>query len=230
MYYNKLRKIETNGHVEALVTPTTTIKRHPERAAYDRDTIDAILDEGLFGHAGIVSDGQPFVIPMLYARAGDVLYLHGSPASRLLSAFADGARVSFTVTLLDGLVLARSAFRHSLNYRSVVAIGATRAIHERAEKLAALRAIVDHVVPGRSGEVRGPSDAELLVTGVVALDLERASAKIRTGPPADKPGDYGIETWAGVLPLELRPGDPVPDGSCSLPPADSVLTYRRGRE
>jgi nitroimidazol reductase NimA-like FMN-containing flavoprotein (pyridoxamine 5'-phosphate oxidase superfamily) len=210
------------------VTRTTTIKRHPERAAYDRDTIDAILDEGLVGHAGIVSDGQPYVIPMLYARAGDLLYLHGAPASRLLSTLAHGARVSFTVTLVDGLVLARSAFRHSVNYRSVVVIGETRAVRERAEKLAALRAIVDHVVPGRFDEVREPSDAEFLVTDVVVLELERASAKIRTGPPADKPGDHGIETWAGVLPLALRPGDPIADGSCSLPVPDSLIRYSRG--
>lgn len=204
-----------------------TVRRHPERAAYDRATIDAILDEGLVGHAGFLVDGRPFVMPMLYARHGDTLYLHGSPKSRLLTAAAQGAPVCFTVTLLDGIVLARSAFRHSLNYRSVVAQGQARAVRDPEEKQLALRRLVDHVLRGRSDEVRGPSDPELKVTEVVAVDLHEASAKARSGPPGDNPSDYSLPVWAGVLPLGLSVGDPVPEERCQVPAPALLRHYRR---
>jgi hypothetical protein len=205
-----------------------TVRRHPERAAYDRETIDAILDEGLVGHLGLVADGQPCVIPMLYARSGDTLYLHGAPVSRLLSALGDGGGFCFTVTLVDGLVLARSAFRHSLNYRSVVVFGDARFVRDEAEKLAALEAIVEHVLPGRSQDVRGPSEPELKVTEVAALDLVDASAKVRTGPPADNASDLSLPAWAGELPLGLSTGPPIPDSRCSVPAPAALRRYRRG--
>jgi len=215
LYYNKVS--------------TATVRRHPERAAYDRETIDAILDEGLVGHVGLICDGQPFVMPMLYARRGEHLYLHGSPKSRLLSAVAEGARICFTVTLLDGLVLARSAFHHSLNYRSVVVLGQGRAVRKGEEKQAALRTLVDHVMTGRSEQVRGPSEPELKVTEVVVLDLREASAKVRTGPPVENPNDYTLPVWAGELPLELAVGVPAPDSRCQVPEPPTLKAYRRGR-
>ncbi len=211
-----------------MAPPQTTVRRHPERAAYDRDTIDAILDEGLVGHLGFVADERPYVIPMLYARDGDTLYLHGAPASRLLGTLADGVRFCFTVTLVDGLVLARSAFHHSLNYRSVVVHGEARAITDRDEKLAALAALVEQVVPGRGEEARPPSTAELKVTEVIALELHDASAKVRTGPPVDSRPDLALPVWAGELPLVLRAGEPVPDAHCSVPEPAGLRSYRRG--
>jgi nitroimidazol reductase NimA-like FMN-containing flavoprotein (pyridoxamine 5'-phosphate oxidase superfamily) len=209
--------------------PAATVRRHPERAAYDRATVDAILDEGLVGHLGFVADGQPFVMPMLYARRQDTLYLHGSPKSRLLSIAGQGASVCFTVTLLDGLVLARSAFKHSLNYRSVVVLGQARAVRDPDEKQLALRTLVDHVMSGRSEAVRGPSDPELKVTQVVALDLREASAKARSGPPLDNPNDYSLPVWAGVLPVGLAVGDPVPEERCQVPEPAGLRQYRRHR-
>jgi uncharacterized protein len=211
-------------------TPQTTVRRHPERAAYDRETIDAILDEGLVGHLGFVADERPYVIPMLYARVGDRLYLHGAPASRLLGTLADGVRFCFTVTLVDGLVLARSAFHHSLNYRSVVVVGEGRAVTERDEKLSALEALVEHVLPRRTEEARGPSSAELKVTEVIALELRDASAKVRTGPPVDNRQDLSLPVWAGQLPLGVVPGDPIPDAGCSVPEPPGLRSYRRGDE
>jgi len=208
-------------------SPASTVRRHPERAAYDRATVEAILDEGLVGHLGFVADGRPFVIPMLYARRQDTLYLHGSPKSRLLSSAGQGASVCFTVTLLDGLVLARSAFRHSLNYRSVVVLGQARAVSDPDEKQLALRTVVDHVMSGRSEEVRGPSAPELKVTEVVALDLREASAKCRSGPPLDNPNDYALPVWAGVLPLGLSAGEPVPEERCQVPEPADLRQYRR---
>jgi len=210
-------------------TPRTTVRRRAGRGSYDRDTIDAILDEGLVGHAGIVGDGQPYVIPVLYARDGQRLYLHGSPLSRLLGTLAEEVRMCFTVTLLDGLVLARSAFHHSMNYRSAVVLGTCRAVRDRDEKLAALRAIVEHVVPGRSAEARGPSDQELEATEVVALAIEEASAKLRSGPPVDAGADYTLPVWAGELPLSLAVGAPVADERCTVPVPGYVHSYGRGR-
>jgi hypothetical protein len=217
LYYNK---------VEA--APQTAVRRHPERAAYDRDTIEAILDEGLVGHLGFVSAEQPYVLPMLYVRDGDTLYLHGAPASRLLETLAGRVRFCFTVTLLDGLVLARSAFRHSLNYRSVVVLGEGRAVTQADEKRVALEALVEHVLTGRPSDVRGPSVAELKATEVIALALEQASAKVRSGPPVDSRGDLSLPVWAGELPLTLAAGDPIPDPHCSVPEPAALRGYRRG--
>jgi nitroimidazol reductase NimA-like FMN-containing flavoprotein (pyridoxamine 5'-phosphate oxidase superfamily) len=175
--------------------------------------VHAILDEGLVAHVGIVQDGQPFVVPMVYARDGERLLLHGSPASRLLRTLAGGAPVSVNVTLLDALVLARSTFHHSMNYRSVTVLGNAVEVAERAEKLAALERIVEHVVPGRSADARGPSEKELAGTLVVALALDECSAKIRTGPPRDDAEDLELDVWAGNLPLVQRfgPPEPAPD-------------------
>jgi nitroimidazol reductase NimA-like FMN-containing flavoprotein (pyridoxamine 5'-phosphate oxidase superfamily) len=190
-------------------TERTRVRRLPERAAYDRETVHAILDEGFVCHVGFVADGQPYVIPTGYARAGENLYLHGSTGSRL--GLRPGMPVCVTVTLLDGLVLARSAFHHSMNYRSVTVLGRTRPVTDPGEKEAALRAFVEHVVPGRSDEVRGGDGRELAATAVLAVPLEEVSAKVRTGPPKDDEEDYALPVWAGVLPLALVPGDPVPD-------------------
>jgi nitroimidazol reductase NimA-like FMN-containing flavoprotein (pyridoxamine 5'-phosphate oxidase superfamily) len=188
------------------------LRRKRERGSYDRALIDAILDEALIAHLGICEqDGQPIVIPTLHAREGDVVYCHGSVASRTLRALAAGARVCLTVSLIDGLVLARSAMHHSANYRSVMLLGSARSVEEPAEKLAALRAVVEHIVPGRWGEIRPPSEGELAATAVLALPIEEASAKVRTGAPVDDEDDYARAAWAGVIPLSLSPGVPEPD-------------------
>jgi uncharacterized protein len=208
-------------------TERTRIRRLPERAAYDRATVHAILDEGFLCHVGFVADGQPYVIPTGYARVGETLYLHGSTGSRL--GLRSGMDVCVTVTLLDGLVLARSAFHHSMNYRSVMAIGRTRPITDPEEKDAALAALVDHIVPGRSDAVRGGSRRELAATAVLALPLAEVSAKVRTGPPIDDEPDYDLPVWAGVLPLRQVAGTPVPDGALdpALAVPDHVAAWRR---
>ncbi len=187
--------------------------------------IEAILDEGLVGHVAFVHEGQPYAMPMLYARGPEAVYLHGSPLSRLLGGLAEGVAMCLTVTLLDGLVLARSAFHHSLNYRSVVALGEGRPITDSAEKREALRRVVDRVAPGRSDDVRGPSDQELAATDVVALSVHEASAKVRSGPPVDASEDYRLPVWAGELPLELRPGAPVADARCRSPLPAYLTTF-----
>jgi uncharacterized protein len=199
------------------------LRRRRERGSHDRDVIEAILDEALVAHLGIAEpDGQPIVIPTLHARCGEVVYCHGSAASRTLRALRDGVRACLTVSLLDGLVLARAAMHHSANYRSVMIFGVARAIDDPAEKRAALRAIVEHIVPGRAEHVRGPSDSELKATTVLALPIEEASAKIRTGPPIDDEEDHALDVWAGVLPLLTRAGSPQPDpalrAGIALPP------------
>jgi nitroimidazol reductase NimA-like FMN-containing flavoprotein (pyridoxamine 5'-phosphate oxidase superfamily) len=178
------------------------VRRHPERGVYDRAVIDAILDEALYAHVGFVVDGQPYVIPMLHARAGDVLYLHGSSASRLLRHGGSGLPVCATATLIDGLVLAHSVFDHSLNYRSVVVLG-TATLVDGDEKLAALRAFTEHVAPGRWDEARRPNATELKATSVLSLQLDEASAKVRSGPPKDNPDDLGLDVWTGVVPIHL---------------------------
>lgn len=203
------------------------MRRRSGRGSYDRAVIDAILDEGIVGHVGIVADGQPFVIPVLYARDGEVIYIHGSPLSRLLGTLADGVAMCLTVTLLDGLVLARSAFHHSLNYRSVVVLGDGYAVHDGDHKRAALRTVVEHVARGRSDEVRGPSEQELDATEVVAICIREVSAKIRSGPPVDASEDLHIPVWAGELPLSLVPGSPVPDAGCDQPVPEYVQAYAR---
>src|SRR5581483_1345321 len=192
-------------------TPRVTVRRRAGRGSYDRAVIDAILDEGLVGHVGFVADGQPYVIPVLYARENESIYIHGSPLSRLLGQLREAVPMCLTVTLLDGVVFARSAFHHSLNYRSVVVLGEGRVISDPEEKHAALRRVVDHVARGRSDEVRGPSAKELKATEVVAIAIREASAKIRSGPPVDSAKDRSIAVWAGELPLSLTPGEPVPD-------------------
>jgi uncharacterized protein len=204
------------------------VRRRAGRGRYDRATIDAILDEGLVAHVGIVSEGQPYVIPVLYARRAGRIYLHGSPLSRLVRRLAEGVPMCLTVTLLDGLVLARSAFHHSMNYRSVVVLGHGRAVRDYHEKQEALRVIVERMVPGRADDARGPSEKELDATEVVALEIDEASAKIRTGPPVDAAEDYSLPVWAGVVPLGLRVGDPVADDRCSVPVPGYVTGWRRG--
>jgi nitroimidazol reductase NimA-like FMN-containing flavoprotein (pyridoxamine 5'-phosphate oxidase superfamily) len=187
----------------------TRVKRLPARAAYERATIDAILDEGLVCHVGFTLDGQPFVIPTAYARVGDALFVHGSAASRMLRGLASGLPACVTVTLIDGLVLARSAFHQSMNYRSVVILGVATLIAEPEEKLRALEAIVDHLIPGRWAEVRPPNEQELKATSVLRLPLTEASAKLRTGGPLDDAEDMALPCWAGVLPLRLAASAPI---------------------
>jgi len=212
-------------------TPRTRVKRLPKRGHYDAETIHRILDGNLVCHVGFVEDGQPTVIPIGYARDGDRLILHGSSASRMLLAIASGAPVCVTVTQLDGLVLARSAFHHSMNYRSVVIFGKGRAIEAPAQKMAAVKRFVDHVLPGRWDDVRAPNETEMKATLVVEIPIDESSAKIRTGPPVDDDEDYARPTWAGVLPLTLTPGAPLADerllDGVDLPAY--LERYRRGR-
>ena len=210
-------------------TAATTLHRKPERGGYERVQAYAVLDEALIAHVGVVIDGQPFVIPMVFGRDGDRLLLHGSVASRLLRALDDGVSVCATVTLLDGLVLAHAQKNHSVNYRSVVILGTARRLRgERAA--AALSQIVDHVVPGRSTEARPANAAELRETTVLELAIEEASTKVRTGPPATpSEDDRGLDVWTGVLPLDLVPGTPVPAHreSGAGPVAPSIAPWRR---
>ena len=191
-------------------TERTTVRRLPARAAYDRSLIHAILDEGLICHVGFVADGRPFVIPTIHVRMGDRLYIHGSPASRMLKAMALGVEVCVTVTLIDGLILARSAFHHSMNYRSVVLFGQAVAVDDPAEKARVLQVLAEHLVPGRWRDIRVPTPGELKATSVLSLPIDEASAKVRTGPPVDDEADYVLPTWAGVLPLTIAAGEPVP--------------------
>lgn len=201
------------------------VRRHSERGRYDAETVHAILDAGFVGHLAFVQDGQPIAVPMLYARAGDVLYLHGSPQSRAVGLAGEGVRLCLTVTHVDGLVLARSHFHHSVNYRSVVVMGEGRVVDERVEKLDAMRRLVEHIVPGRAEDARGPSDGELKATEMVAMTIDEASAKIRTGPPIDTGRDLELPVWAGVLPLSVVAGEPIADAGCPLP----VPEYVRAR-
>jgi uncharacterized protein len=192
-------------------TSRTTLKRLPKRGSHEREVIDRILDEGFICHVGFVVDGQPFVIPTGYARVQDNLIVHGSQASRMLRALGQGIDVCVTVTLIDGLVLARSAFHHSMNYRSVVIFGRASVIEGREEKLQALFALSEHMIPGRWKDVREPSEEELKQTTVLSLPIEEGSAKIRTGPPLDDEEDYELPVWAGVIPLKLGADKPVAD-------------------
>ncbi len=197
-------------------TERTTVRRLPARAAYDRPLIHAILDESLICHVGFVVDGRPFVIPTIHVRVGERLYMHGSPASRMLKALAGGVEVCVTVTLVDGLVLARSAFHHSMNYRSVVLFGMAQAVDDADEKARVLQALAEHLVPGRWRDVRVPTPGELKATSVLSLPIDEASAKVRTGPPVDDEDDYALPIWAGVLPLNLAAGAAVPCPRLSL--------------
>jgi len=195
----------------AAPTARTRVVREPQRAIYDRPTIYRILDEGFICHVGFVLDGQPFVIPTSYGRHGDVLYIHGSAASRMLRNGAAGIPVCVTVTLLDGLVLARSIFNHSMNYRSVVVLGTATAIDDRDAKLAALQILSEHIIPGRWKDSRQPNEKELKATTVLRLPIEEFSAKVREGAVVDDEEDYSFATWAGIIPLATVAGDPLDD-------------------
>jgi nitroimidazol reductase NimA-like FMN-containing flavoprotein (pyridoxamine 5'-phosphate oxidase superfamily) len=206
------------------------VRRKRERASYDRGVIDAILDEALIAHLGIVDEtGQPFVIPTLHARRGDVVYCHGSTASRTLRALAAGAPACLTVSLLDGLVLARAAMHHSANYRSAMLIGQATIVEDPAEKRAALRAVVEHIVPGRWDDVRAPTENELKATSVLALPIDEASAKIRSGGPLDDEQDHALPAWAGVIPLTNTARSPEPDPRlrAGIAPPPYATAYRR---
>lgn len=192
-------------------TERTTLKRLPKRGVFDRETVYRILDEAFICHVGFVVEGRPFVVPTGYGRKDDNLYIHGSAASRMLHSLAHGIEVSVTVTLLDGLVLARSAFHHSMNYRSVMIFGAASLVEDEEEKLEALRVISEQIIPGRWDEVRPPNPSELKQTKVLRLPLAEVSAKVRTGPPLDDEEDYALAVWAGEVPLRLIASEPVAD-------------------
>ncbi|MEM9804454.1 MAG: pyridoxamine 5'-phosphate oxidase family protein [Cyanobacteria bacterium P01_D01_bin.56] len=192
-------------------TARTQVKRVPKRGQYDLETVCSILDAGLICHVGFAVEGQPFVIPTAYGRIENQLFIHGSPASRMLKSLQQGIDICVTVTLLDGLVLARSAMHHSMNYRSVVLFGKAELVHEREEKLQALYAFTEHVMAGRWAETRKPNEQELQGTTVLALPIDEASAKIRTGPPIDDVADYDLPHWAGVIPLRVQAGEPIVD-------------------
>jgi nitroimidazol reductase NimA-like FMN-containing flavoprotein (pyridoxamine 5'-phosphate oxidase superfamily) len=214
------------------LTERTELRRLPKRGSHELETIHGILDAAFLAHVGFNVNGQPFVIPTLFGRAGDKLYLHGSAASRMLRELETGVAACVTVTLVDGLVLARSAFHHSMNYRSVVAFGTARKIGDLEEKREALRAISEHVIRGRWNDVRGPVEKELKATAVLEFTIEEASAKIRTGPPLDDEEDYVLPMWAGILPLELTAKAPISDPrvapGAEIP--EYVRQYRNGHE
>ncbi len=208
-------------------TPRTQVRRHPERGAYDPEVVNAILDEALICHlAYVADDGSPRVIPTIHARAGDTLYLHGSAASRTMRATKTGLEVAVVATIVDGLVLSRSAANHSMNYRSVVVYGTAREVTDPGELLVVARSIVEHVIPGRSDHVRMPNDGENKETTMLAVPLTEASAKIRIGPPLDDEADLASPVWAGVLPVSLATGVPIPDGEPRDLP-EHVSHYRR---
>ncbi|HEX9004137.1 MAG TPA: pyridoxamine 5'-phosphate oxidase family protein [Blastocatellia bacterium] len=208
-------------------TPNTTLKRLPDRGEFDRQTVYKILDDAFLCHVGFAVEGQPFVIPTSFGRIGDKLYIHGSAASRMLRSLSGGIPVCVTVTLIDGLVLARSAFHHSINYRSVVMLGNASLVEDAEEKFTALRAITENIVPGRWADVREPNAQELKGTSVLSLPLVEVSAKVRTGPPKDDKEDMAIPVWAGVLPLRVAADAPINDPALSpgLEPPDYVRNY-----
>ncbi|MFN0278990.1 MAG: pyridoxamine 5'-phosphate oxidase family protein [Pyrinomonadaceae bacterium] len=206
-----------------LSTKRTRLKRLPKRGHFERETINSILDEAFICHVGFAVDGQPYVIPTGFARVGDDVYIHGSSASRMLKNLSKGIDVCVTVTFIDGLVLARSAFHHSVNYRSVVILGKAEMVIEPDEKNKALEAFTEHIIPGRWPEIRWPTELELKATTVLRLPITEASAKIRTGPPIDDEEDYSMDVWAGVLPLNLTSSQPVADDK--LDPAIKAPTY-----
>ena len=211
------------------VTDRTRLVREANRAVYDRETIYRILDEGFVCHVGFASEGQPYVIPTMYARVGDALYFHGSAASRMLRALSAGLPVCITVTLTDGLVLARSVFNHSMNYRSVVALGQAQWIDDPVEKLRALRAFTEKLIPGRWSDARQPNERELKATSILKLPLTEVSAKVRSGPVEDDPEDYALPVWAGVIPLRLLADPPLRDERCdpAIPAPAYASQYRR---
>ena len=204
-------ELDRQLHAGQAVSERSQLRRLPGRGSHEREVVYSILDAGLLAHVGFQTGGQPFVIPTLYGREGDTLYLHGSAASRMLNELAAGVPACVNVTIVDGLVLARSAFHHSINYRSVVVFGTARKIEETAGKTRALSVISEHVIAGRWQDVRRPSEKELQATTVLALSIEEASAKVRQGPPLDDEEDYALPVWAGVVPLKLEPQAAVPD-------------------
>ena len=206
-------------------TPRTRLVREAERAVYDREAAYRILDEGFLCHVGFVADGQPFVIPTSYGRKDDSLYIHGSAASRMLRNLKESVPVCVTVTLLHGLVLARSIFNHSMNYESVVILGKATLVDDPAEKLEALRLLSEHIIPGRWAESRQPNERELKATSVLRVPIEEFSAKVRKGPVVDDEEDYSFPTWAGVVPLEMKAGEPINDAR--LQPGQTVPEYAR---
>jgi nitroimidazol reductase NimA-like FMN-containing flavoprotein (pyridoxamine 5'-phosphate oxidase superfamily) len=210
-------------------TERTTLKRLPKRAVYDRELVYGILDEGFICHVGFTVEGQPFVIPTGYARVDDQLFIHGSQVSRMLRTLSSGIDVCVAVTLVDGLVLARSAFHHSINYRSVVMFGRAHMVEDREAKLAALFAFSEQVIPGRWDDVRQPTEQELKATTVLSLPLVEVSAKVRTGPPIDDDEDYALDVWAGVLPLKIAAGVPISDPRLpgTIEPPSYTLSYSR---
>jgi nitroimidazol reductase NimA-like FMN-containing flavoprotein (pyridoxamine 5'-phosphate oxidase superfamily) len=213
---------------ELVTTERTKVRRLAERGRRDRTTAYAVIDEAYIAHVGFVVDGEPRVLPMTYGRDGDVLYLHGAVGNAMLRASA-GAQVCVTITLLDGLVLARSAFHHSMNYRSVVVYGRAREVTDPTEKFEAQRALVEHVVRGRSADARLPNDRELNQTTILAIPMDEASAKVRTGPPKDEDEDLELPVWAGLLPFTMLPGEPEPDPLLpdGIDPPSYVTDYRR---
>ncbi len=227
--HNDGKRCNVKEAMKTKLTARTRLHRLPKRGSHDPATIRAILDAGFLAHVGFAVHGQPFVIPTLYGRDDDTLFLHGSAASRMLRELETGVAACVTVTVVDAVVLARSAFHHSMNYRSVVAFGTARKIADAASKTHALRVIAEQVMPGRWQDVRGPSEKELKATAVLEFKIEEASAKIRTGPPLDEEADYALPVWAGVLPLRLEAGEPVADPR--LKPGvvvpECVLRYRR---
>jgi len=210
-------------------TERTRVVREAHRGAYDRETIDKILDESFVCHVGFSVEGQPYVIPTLYARVGDAIYFHGSAASRMLRNLSTGISVCLTVTLTDGFVLARSVFNHSMNYRSVVALGKASLVDAPVEKLQALHAFTEKILPGRWADARQPNEKELKATSILRLPLTEVSAKIRTGPPEDDAPDYELPIWAGVIPLSLAPGAPIRDERCdaAIPTPAYAANYKR---
>ena len=210
-------------------TDRTKLKRLPKRGHFDRETVYGILDEGFICHIGFVVDAHPVVIPTGYARVDDKLYIHGSQASRMLRTLANGIDTCVTVTLIDGLVLARSAFHHSMNYRSVVVFGRAMLVEDPQEKMSALLALSEHFIRGRWNDVREPTELEMKQTTVLSLTLDEASAKIRTGPPLDDEEDYSLPIWAGVVPLRLTAGEPVNDPRLppNVPVPDYATNYKR---
>jgi nitroimidazol reductase NimA-like FMN-containing flavoprotein (pyridoxamine 5'-phosphate oxidase superfamily) len=210
-------------------TERTRLKRLPKRGAFDRDTIYSILDEAFICHIGFAVDGQPYVIPTAFGRLDDVLYIHGSSASRMLRTLSKGFEMCFTVTIVDALVLARSAFHHSINYRSVVVLGHASLVEDAEEKYKALEVITNHIVPERWDDVREPNGMELKATSVLKLNIDEASAKMRTGPPIDDEEDYELDIWAGILPVKLVTGDPIDDERLNdgLVAPENINRYRR---
>jgi hypothetical protein len=211
-------------------TPRTRVVREPQRAVYGRDAVNQILDEAFLCHVGFVADGQPYVIPTSYGRDGDVLYIHGSAASRMLRNLDKGVPVCITVTLLDGLVLARSVFNHSMNYRSVVVLGTAALVDDPAEKLAALRALSEHIIPHRWDDSRQPNEKELKATSVLRLPITEFSAKVRVGPAVDDEEDYSFPTWAGVIPLDVTVGAAIRDERCEKELPAYLKNYSRRKK